>query len=541
MIKGLLKKSGYSPTTEIKETVSKESAKIKKSVTRKFNEEKKTLEKVFDKKITTLARSFAAASTGNLYSNWTTSSYSGDQEIKTDLASLRARSRELENDNPYAKKLFGTIVRNVIGAHGIRLQATTKDREGNLDDSDNAALESAWIDWGKVGNCDVTEQHSFRDLSKYAMNSIVRDGEVLIRIVEGYNNKYNFALQLIEADHLDINYNDTYRNGNLIKMGIEFNKWGKPVAYHVFKKHPGEFLMSGGGTYQYGERERIPSDKIIHLHIKNRVSSNRGLPWIHAAMTTLNMIGGYMEAEITAARMGAAKMGFLTTAEGGKYVGDSIDSTTGYTVNEVSPGEIENIGNMKFEGFDPQHPTTAFGPFLKTMLRAVASAGGIGYTSLSNDLEGVNFSSLKQGEADPRDFYRDIQQWLIDHLLSRIYGKWLKWAIVSGTLINRHGVLLPMSRYNKFLDVQWMPRGFRSIDAKETLYDAMAVKNGFMSEQELAAQRSGRPLDVIYDEMAAAKKMRADRGLFTEYDTKGLLELAKIAEMKTEEEEEVSQ
>jgi len=476
--------------------------------------------------VNTFKRSFSAASTGNLYASWATSSYSGDQELKTDLSSIRARSRDLENNNPYAKKVFGTVVRKVVGPNGIRLQAMTKDNNGNPDEADNKALENHWAIWSKKGNCEVTGQYSFKDICSMVMRTTPRDGEILIRKVRNFNNPYRYALQLIEADHLDINFNDTTRNGNIVKMGIEFNSWGKPVAYHLFKQHPGEYLMAGSG-YNYGERVRIPADQIIHFHLKNRLSANRGVPWMHAAMTTLNMIGGYMEAEITAARMGAAKMGFLKSSTGGTYNGDSTDTTTGYKINEVSPGEIEEIGNMDFVGFDPQHPTAAFEAFMKVLLRAVASAAEIGYTSLANDLENANFSSLKMGEDDPRDFYRFMQQQLIEHLIVPVYEDWLKWAIVSGSLVNEFGVALPMSRYEKYLNVRWMPRGFRSIDAKEMLYDVMAVNAGLDSEMNIVAQRSGMDYEDIIADKAKAEAIRKKYGIKTDFDLKQLVESVK--------------
>jgi len=248
---------------------------------------------------------------------------------------------------------------------------------------------------------------------------------------------------------------------------------------------------------------------------------------MHAAMTTLNMIGGYMEAEITAARMGAAKMGFLKSSTGGTYAGDSTDTTTGYKINEVSPGEIEEIGNMDFVGFDPQHPTAAFEAFMKVLLRAVASAAEIGYTSLANDLENANFSSLKMGEDDPRDFYRFMQQQLIEHLIVPVYEDWLKWAIVSGSLVNEFGVALPMSRYEKYLNVRWMPRGFRSIDAKEMLYDVMAVNAGLDSEMNIVAQRSGMDYEDIIADKAKAEAIRKKYGIKTDFDLKQLVESVK--------------
>ncbi|MCK7513853.1 MAG: ATP-dependent Clp protease proteolytic subunit [Desulfobacterales bacterium] len=53
---------------------------------------------------------------------------------------------------------------------------------------------------------------------------------------------------------------------------------------------------------------RIPAEQILHTFITERINQPRGVPWMHSAMTRLNNLGAYEEAEIVAARIGAAKM-----------------------------------------------------------------------------------------------------------------------------------------------------------------------------------------------------------------------------------------
>jgi capsid protein len=95
---------------------------------------------------------------------------------------------------------------------------------------------------------------------------------------------------------------------NEVRLGIEVNKWGRPVAYWVNPGHPSDF----GGSLL---REPIPADQIVHLFDPYRVNQTRGLTWFHAGMMSLKMLNGYMEAEIVAARVGAAKMAFLVNTD----------------------------------------------------------------------------------------------------------------------------------------------------------------------------------------------------------------------------------
>ncbi|MCI0539082.1 MAG: phage portal protein [Verrucomicrobiales bacterium] len=74
---------------------------------------------------------------------------------------------------------------------------------------------------------------------------------------------------------------------------------------------------------------------------------------------------------------------------------------------EVSPGQFETrpVG-FEFQTFDPQHPTQAFPFFVKTFLRGIASGLGVSYNTLANELEGVNFSSIRAGVSDEREEIR---------------------------------------------------------------------------------------------------------------------------------------
>lgn len=124
--------------------------------------------------------------------------------------------------------------------------------------------------------------------------------------MRGYNNPYGFALQFIEADHLDETFNREIRNDGRIEMSVEMDRFRKPTAYHLLVKAP------NGGYLQPGnERIRVPASEIIHGYVVNRPAQVRGIPWAVSAMSRLHMLGAYEESELVAARVASAKMGFL--------------------------------------------------------------------------------------------------------------------------------------------------------------------------------------------------------------------------------------
>ena len=82
--------------------------------------------------------------------------------------------------------------------------------------------------------------------------------------------------------------NTTAENGNVIRAGIEFDRLGRRVAYHLYRAHPEDGAlapMSGnGGT----ETVRIDAPDILHLFRPLRPGQIRGEPWLARALVKLN-------------------------------------------------------------------------------------------------------------------------------------------------------------------------------------------------------------------------------------------------------------
>jgi lambda family phage portal protein len=441
-------------------------------------------------------RGYDAANRNNLTFSWSTSPIAVNDEIFRSLTALRTRSRELANNNDYAKKYLTLQKTNVIGPQGIQLQVQAV---GGVSDRRASAIEQAWDDWGKAP--DVTGKLSWLDVQNLIIESVARDGEALVRLVKGYNNPYRFAVQVLDADLLDVNYHAT--NGdNRVVMGVEVDDWGKPMAYWLYKDHPQATI-----GVKNRERVRVPASEIIHIYSVWRPGQMRGIPWMHAGMTRLNMLGGYEEAELVAARCGASKMGFFTRNDQFEgYDGDTREAD-GQLIDESTPGAWINLPNgVTPHEYDPNHPNANFGTFVKGILRGVASALGISYNSLANDLEGVNFSSIRAGLLEDRDGFMGTQQWFIDHVCQPIYAAWLD----MGTLT---GVVDP-SRVPALLKASvWQGRRWGWVDPlKDMQANLLAVRMGVTSIDDVI-RGTGRDPDAVVGNIAKSRDRYTSNGL----------------------------
>lgn len=466
-------------------------------------------------------RKYQGANTGRLFADFRASSTSADAEIKDQLRILRERSRDLARNDAYIARYLNLMVSNIIGSNGVRLSLKARNDDGSLDIGGNRVIEREFKRWSKYGNCTLDGRHSFLDCQKLFVESLARDGEVLVRHVMTKNSPYGYKIEFLEADHLDETKNEVNKKtGNKVKMGVEVDKHNNPIAYHLFKNHPHD------NTYT-SPREHIivPADEIIHAYMPNRAQQTRGVPFTAAVMPNIRMLNGYMEAEITAARVSASKMGFFTSSDGDGYVGDGYEDD--FTpILEASAGSFEQLpAGMDFKAFDPDHPSTAFPAFTTQVLRGIASGLNISYHALTNDLSSVNYSSLRAGALEDREMYRLYQRFVIDHFMMPVFEKWLEMAISSGAIVINaaSGIPLSMSKYEKFADnANFIPRSFQWVDPqKEMMASINGMQAGLISYQDVQANY-GRDVEELFEQHEREQKLAEQYGIKTAYQPFGL-------------------
>jgi lambda family phage portal protein len=428
----------------------------------------------FRKKKQPMKRGYSGANGGRLFSDFVTSTRTPDAEIRYNLKVLRNRCRDLARNNEYAKRYLRLLKTNVVGEKGVNVQVKAINSDGSFDRIGNDIIENQFWMWGSMGNCTVDGRMSWIDAQDLFMESLARDGEVLIRMVNWNGNTDRFAIEFLEPDLIDEEKNESLQNGNTIRMGVEMDKYRRPVAYHILTQHPGEEFMNMGSS---GRRtERVPADKILHVYMSDRAQQSRGVPWMATALASLKMLHGYREAELVAARTSASKMGFFTSPAGDGFTADDYDNQV--PIMEAEPGTFHQLPTgVSFQQFDPQHPTSAFGEFEKSILRGIASGLGVSYYALANDLTAVSYSSIRAGELADRDFYRSLQRFMIDHFVRPVFRAWLQNAMTVGS------VNLPINKYDKFANAaEFRGRGFNWVDpAKEISANVMALQNGLIS------------------------------------------------------------
>lgn len=460
-------------------------------------------------------RSYAFGQHSRLTSDWVVGPADANREIRYDIRQMRYRSRELERDNDYIRRFFTLLQNNVLGHNGIGLQMKimepgkdpkTKKTVMQFDTRANSIIEAAWEQWSRRENCCFGGYWNWLDIQKIVLRSTARDGAIFIK--KHYDGPFGFRIEPIEIDHLDTEWNMPLADHAEIRLGVEYDKFNNIQAYWLFNRHPGS-LLYGGVTYS--QRVRVPADQLIHIYRPERVLQATGVPWVHSSGTRVRHLGAYEEAEVIASRAAASKMAFLERTNSTEYTG--VTGADTQRQMEITPGSIEELPpGFTMKPFDPTHPNSNLGSFLKAELRGIASGLGVSYVSLANDLEGVNYSSIRAGLLDEREEWKSVQQWFIDWFVRPVFEEWLGMALARGAVSD--GILtLPAAKFDKFNAPEFKPRRWDWVDPlKDIQASVLAIEKGLDSRRNVISE-GGKDIEDVFTDQAEDEKLAEDKGL----------------------------
>ena len=421
---------------------------------------------------------------------------SADAELQTGLTLMRNRSRQMVRDSSYAKRAKAIVVNNVIGP-GVGMQAQVSTTRGDLNERINSAIEAAFSEWSAADSCHTGGKLHFNDQERQAFGQIFEAGEVLVRMhMRRFgNSKVPLALELIEAERLahDVMPGSVDPNAD-IRMGVEVDRFGRPIAYWIRELHPGDLRMRQGVSDRY---ERVPADQIFHLYIVDRWPQTRGEPWMHTGLRKVDEMNEYTGLELSAARGSAAYFATITTPDPENASLPTDDTEDDKPVMDLEPLTIQELApGEELQFHHPDRPNSALDPFMRAMLREFAAGTGVSYESVSRDYSQSNYSSSRLALLEDRDLWRVLQQWWLRSFRLPLHRKWLQQAALAGAIPGL-SVTAYATDIAKHEAVRFKPRGWGWVDpTKEVNAFKEAIKGGVTTLTDvIAATGEGRDLE----------------------------------------------
>jgi lambda family phage portal protein len=260
--------------------------------------------------------------------SWTAQKGDADAVILYDLPTLRERSRDLLRNAPLATGAVNTVVTNVVGT-GLKVKSQI-DRDvlkltEEAADAWEAQTEREWRLFFDSPECDLARTLRGADQQELVLRQVMENGDVFVLMptLARPGSPYGLKLQLVEGDR--VCNRDGSKDSPTLAGGVERDRNGAPVAYHILNQHPGSsFFRTGERTWTvvpaFGKTGRR---NVIHLFKMLRPGQSRGVPYLAPVIEPLKQLDRYTEAEIMAAVVSGMFTG--SSSETGRWPPDGAD------------------------------------------------------------------------------------------------------------------------------------------------------------------------------------------------------------------------
>lgn len=342
------------------------------------------------------ARAYDAARRDRRTDGWRATAASANAELAPSLKLMIARSRDLTRNNEWALNGKTKWKAHLIGT-GIVPRPISKDKRAKQTASD------AWTSFSD--NCDPEGLMDFYGKQAQLAGEAYEGGAAFLR---WYPRPPEMGLKVpLQCEVLEHDFLDTMKTeildagrGNVVIHGVEYNSYGQRVAYWLFPTHPGEVSMIRRATFK---SERVPAEFCDHIFRVDRPGQVTGVPWTAVSMLRYRDFADKEEADMVRRKIAACFTVFVRrTGTGATGIAQAADQSTdpkNRRLEKISPGMIayvEGDGDVT-----PATPPSAPDDGDTERQQYAFSAGlGLPFATLTGNLKGANYSSLREGKLD---------------------------------------------------------------------------------------------------------------------------------------------
>ena len=374
--------------------------------------------------------------------SWRAQKGDADAVILSDLPTLRERSRDLMRNAPLACGAVSTVITNVIGP-GLRHKSRI-DRDGlkmteEQADAWEAAVDREWLLWSESPECDLARTLRFKEIAELAFRQALENGDVfaLMPNLVRPGSPYGLKIQLIEGDRV-CNKGGGADTAELAG-GVERDRNGAPVAYHILNQHPGSAYYrpaerSWATVQAFGKTGRR---NVIHLFKTLRPGQSRGVPYLAPVIEPLKQLDRYTEAEIMAAVVSGMFTVFVKSETGGTTLSpmEPTAEVGGASTDDdfkLASGAILNLAKgEEIQSANPTRPNTGFDPFVMAVLRQVGVALELPFEVLVKHFT-ASYSAARSALNEAWKFFRSRREWIAQSFCQVVYENWMDEAVAMG-------------------------------------------------------------------------------------------------------------
>lgn len=442
---------------------------------------------------------------------------SPQEDIDFNNYTMRQRARMLYMAAPIATSAIKTNRTNVVGV-GLKLKSRI-DREvlGLSPEQAEAWQKNAerefnlWAEDKRA--CDATGINTFYGLQQLALTSWLLSGDC-IGVLKQYETDrfrpYSLRVQLIESDRvatptkyggLSATYYTTGKNpnnGNTIYDGVEVDKNGMAVAYHIRSTYPfevGTDTTKWARVLAYQEHTGLPN--VVHVMESERPDQYRGVSYLAQIIEPLLQLRRYTESELMAAVVESFFTAFVTTEAPTDEVPfnqveeDAPYEPTGPNDYSMGPGQFNIMKPGESITFaDPKRPSGGFDKFVRAVAEQIGGAIEIPADLLLKSFNS-SYSASRAALLEAWKAFKMRREWLADDFCRPIYAVFMSEAIARGR-IYAPGFFTDPAIRAAYLGSEWLGPSQGQLDpVKEITAEILACSEGFSTHEQSTVRLNG--------------------------------------------------
>jgi lambda family phage portal protein len=413
---------------------------------------------------------------------------------------MTARARFLIRNNGYAVNAVESFCGNVVGT-GI------KPSSGIADAALKDDVQQLWLRW--TDESDAEGLTDFYGQQRRAARELFIAGEVFLRFrprlpCDGLS--VPLQLQMLPSEMLPLHDNRILPGGNVVRQGIEFDRIGRRVAYHFYKRHPGDSTE----PHISGEQVRVPASSVLHVIDPVEAGQLRGFSRYAPVLVKLFILDQYDDAELDRKKVAAMFAGFVR-----RPAGEDLDRENGPNEDllPLEPGQLQILDEGEDITFSaPSDVGGNYEAFQYRTLLQVAAGLGLPYANLTSDMLKANYSNTRAALLEFRRRVEAFQHSVLVYQLCRpVWLRWMDAAVLSGSLD------LPDYEKNRaaMLTCAWLPPRWDWVDPqKDIRAEIMALDAGLKSRSQAISER-GYDASAVDAEIAADKQREQELGILS--------------------------
>lgn len=446
---------------------------------------------------------YGASVTKKSLAGWLHAGGSSREDIEDNVSVLRQRTRDLYMGVPLANGAVKTMRTNIVG-RGLRLKSTIDAETLGISPEERRNLEKKiekeWSIWAESNDCDMSRIDNFYELQQLAFMNWLISGDCLavLPVKPRINQPYDLRVQLIEADRLCSPDNcDTI--DNKIVGGVEVDKSGEVIAYHIANHHPLSYAyndISWQRVEAYGQK--TGRRNVLHMMNRERIGQRRGVPFLAPVIESLKQLGRYTDAELVAAVVSGMFTIFIEKADAsaedaiGSMLPEEVQvDTEDESTIELAPGAVIDLNEgEKAHDTNPGRPNANFGGFVEAICQQIGAALEIPYELLVKRFNS-SYTASKGALEEAWKMFNMYRDWLSTDFCQPVYEEWLTEAVAKGR-IKAPGFFTDPAIRKAYCGAKWNGPAKGMLDpVKEVTAAEKRVSNGFSTRSDEAMQMTG--------------------------------------------------